>query len=146
MLESEHTALDFLQRYVDEYGISISLADLETLRKGKNSQIRVDKEETFKKKAKIRVDKEAFLLGALDVAEILQENQIYWAFLLGVLDVTEILQENQIYCYLDGDDFTFPKTGTPSEFPPVLRASKFTDSMEKLINNLMNLKKVLGIL
>ncbi|PKC50771.1 hypothetical protein RhiirA1_485401, partial [Rhizophagus irregularis] len=36
-------------------------------------------------KAKIRVDKGAFLLG--------------------VLDVTEILQENQIYCYLD-DDFT----------------------------------------
>ncbi|PKK72625.1 hypothetical protein RhiirC2_742325 [Rhizophagus irregularis] len=28
MLESEHTALDFLQRNVDEYGISISLADL----------------------------------------------------------------------------------------------------------------------
>ncbi|PKC64099.1 hypothetical protein RhiirA1_462894 [Rhizophagus irregularis] len=28
MLESEHTALDFLQRNVDEYGISISLAGL----------------------------------------------------------------------------------------------------------------------
>ncbi|PKY47995.1 hypothetical protein RhiirA4_421842 [Rhizophagus irregularis] len=35
------------------------------------------KEVTFKKKAKIRVDKEAFLLSVLDVAEILRENQIY---------------------------------------------------------------------
>ena len=30
----------------------------------------------IKKKAKIRVDKGAFLLGILDVTEILQENQI----------------------------------------------------------------------
>ncbi|PKY31363.1 hypothetical protein RhiirB3_531548 [Rhizophagus irregularis] len=51
ILESEHTVLDFLQRHVDEYGILISLADL----------------------AKIRADK----VGALDVTEILQENQIY---------------------------------------------------------------------
>ncbi|CAG8634771.1 12996_t:CDS:10 [Rhizophagus irregularis] len=160
MLESEHTALDFLQRNVDEYGISISLAGLE---------------ETFKKKAKIRVDKEAFLLSVLDVAKILRENQIYWAFLLGVLDVTEILQENQIYCYLDGDDFTYQnifrklylfrqlwydqerslakadffeisKTGTPPEIPPVLRAKNFdqrlyVDGYEESLDDVRKLRR-----
>ncbi|RGB41161.1 hypothetical protein C1646_752412 [Rhizophagus diaphanus] len=106
-LGSEHAALDFLQRNVDEYGISISLADLVK-------------------------------------AGFLRNNDR--AFLLGVLVVAEILLENQIYCYLDGDDFTFPKTGTPLEFLPVLRASKFSHFMEKLIDNLTNLKQVLEFL
>ncbi|POG75203.1 hypothetical protein GLOIN_2v1770404 [Rhizophagus irregularis DAOM 181602=DAOM 197198] len=129
MLESEHTALDFLQRNVDEYGISISLAGLV---------------------------KAGFLRRA---------------FLLGVLDVTEILQENQIYCYLDGDDFTYctmnyeaqksrmvgnvtmkdiktffiSKTGTPPEIPPVLRAKNFdqrlyVDGYEESLDDVRNFK------
>ncbi|PKB96883.1 hypothetical protein RhiirA5_434074 [Rhizophagus irregularis] len=35
---------------------------------------------------------------------------------------------------LDGDDFTFPKTGTPPEFPPVLRA-KYTPQTNLNIEN-----------
>ncbi|RGB33663.1 RNA dependent RNA polymerase-domain-containing protein [Rhizophagus diaphanus] len=86
MLESEHTALDVLQRNVDEYGISISLADLIKAGFLRNndrylmnliSLFRIMMLRDIKKKAKIRVDKGAFLLGVLDITETLQENQIY---------------------------------------------------------------------
>jgi hypothetical protein len=86
MLESEHTALDVLQKNVDEYGISMSLADLVKAGFLRNndrylmnliSLFRIMMLRDIKKKAKIRVDKGAFLLGVLDVTETLQENQIY---------------------------------------------------------------------
>ncbi|CAG8557394.1 4924_t:CDS:2 [Rhizophagus irregularis] len=86
MLESEHTALEVLQRNVDEYGISTSLADLVKagfLRNNDHylmnliSLFRIMMLRDIKKKAKIRIDKGAFLLGVLDVTDTLQENQIY---------------------------------------------------------------------
>ncbi|CAG8736740.1 22287_t:CDS:2, partial [Rhizophagus irregularis] len=86
MLENEHTALNILQRNVDEYGISISLAELVKAGFLRNkdrylmnliSLFRTKMLRDIKKKAKIRVDKGAFLLGVLDVTETLQENQIY---------------------------------------------------------------------
>ncbi|RGB35100.1 RNA dependent RNA polymerase-domain-containing protein [Rhizophagus diaphanus] len=86
MLENEHTALDILQRNVDEYRISISLAELVKAGFLRNkdrdlmnliSLFRTKMLRDIKKKAKIRVDKGAFLLGVLDVTETLQENQIY---------------------------------------------------------------------
>ncbi|RIA87188.1 RNA dependent RNA polymerase-domain-containing protein [Glomus cerebriforme] len=86
MLENENTAMDVLQKNVDEYGISASLADLVKAGFLRNkdrylmnliSLFRIMMLRDIKKKAKIRVDKGAFLLGVLDVTETLKENQVY---------------------------------------------------------------------
>jgi hypothetical protein len=86
IFEDERTAIQILQKNVDEYGISRYLADL--VKAGflqKNdpylvnliSLFRIVMLRDLKKKAKIRVEKGAFLLGVLDETESLQEDQIY---------------------------------------------------------------------
>ena len=86
MLMNENTAVDILQQNIDEHGISKFLADLVRagfLQKRDKylmnllSLFRITMLRDLKKKAKIRVDKGAFLLGVLDETETLKENQIY---------------------------------------------------------------------
>jgi RNA-dependent RNA polymerase len=86
MLENENNAVKTLQKNVDEHGISRTLADL--VRAGflqTNDQyllnlislFRITMLRDLKKKAKIRVEKGAFLLGVLDDTQSLKENQVY---------------------------------------------------------------------
>jgi hypothetical protein len=86
MLKNENTAVNVLLHNVDEHGISKSLSDLVKagfLQKRDKylmnllSLFRIMMLRNLKKKAKIRVDKGAFLLGVLDETETLKENQVY---------------------------------------------------------------------
>jgi hypothetical protein len=86
MLKNENTAIKVLQQNIDENGISRSLADLVKagfLRKRDKylmnllSLFRIMMLRDLKRKAKIRVDKSAFLLGVLDESQTLKENQVY---------------------------------------------------------------------
>ncbi|PKY56302.1 RdRP-domain-containing protein [Rhizophagus irregularis] len=86
ILENESTAISVLQHNIDEYGTSKSLA--EYVKAGflqKNdpylinliSLFRITMLRDIKKKAKIRVNKGAFLLGVLDETKSLKENEVY---------------------------------------------------------------------
>ncbi|GBC04988.1 hypothetical protein RclHR1_00060001 [Rhizophagus clarus] len=86
MLENESTAISTLQQNIDEYGISRSLA--EYVRAGflqandpylvnLISLFRITMLRDIKKKAKIRVNKGAFLLGVLDETKSLKEDEVY---------------------------------------------------------------------
>jgi RNA-dependent RNA polymerase len=86
MLKNENTAVNVLQQNIDEHGISKSLADLVKagfLQKRDRylmnliSLFRIMMLRDLKKKAKIRVDKGAFLLGVLDETGTLKEGQVY---------------------------------------------------------------------
>ncbi|RIA90179.1 RNA dependent RNA polymerase-domain-containing protein [Glomus cerebriforme] len=86
IFENENIAVKILQKNTDEYGISRYLADL--VKAGflqKNDRYLVNLISLFrivmlrdiKKKAKIRVEKGAFLLGVLDETQTLKEDQVY---------------------------------------------------------------------
>ncbi|GBC02547.1 hypothetical protein RclHR1_04680008 [Rhizophagus clarus] len=86
IFEDESMAIKILQKNVDEYGISRYLADLMKagfLRTNDPylvnliSLFRIVMLRDLKKKAKIRVEKGAFLLGVLDETQSLDENQVY---------------------------------------------------------------------
>ncbi|GBC00871.1 hypothetical protein RclHR1_00040022 [Rhizophagus clarus] len=86
MLKNENTAINVLQQNIDEYGVSRFLADLVKagfLQKRDKylmnllSLFRIMMLRDLKKKAKIRVDKGAYLLGVLDESKTLNEDQVY---------------------------------------------------------------------
>jgi RNA-dependent RNA polymerase len=86
MLKNENTAVNVLQQNIDEHGVSKSLADLvkagffqkrDRYLVNLISLFRIMMLRDLKKKAKIRVDKGAFLLGVLDETETLKEDQVY---------------------------------------------------------------------
>ncbi|CAG8617752.1 hypothetical protein GLOIN_2v1578121 [Rhizophagus irregularis DAOM 181602=DAOM 197198] len=83
---NETTAINVLHQNIDEHGISKSLADLVKVgflqKRDKYlmnllSLFRIMMLRDLKKKAKIRVDEGAFLLGVLDETETLREDQVY---------------------------------------------------------------------
>ncbi|PKY19633.1 RdRP-domain-containing protein [Rhizophagus irregularis] len=86
IFNDERTAIKLLQKNSDEYGISRELADLvkagflqikDPYVTNLISLFRLVMLRDLKKKAKIRVEKGAFLLGVLDETQSLNENEIY---------------------------------------------------------------------
>jgi len=86
MLKNESTAVKVLQQNIDEHGMTKSLADLvkagflqsrDRYVVNLTSLFSIMMLRDLKKKAKIRVDKGAFLLGVLDETETLKEGQVY---------------------------------------------------------------------
>ncbi|GBB88560.1 hypothetical protein RclHR1_01510011 [Rhizophagus clarus] len=86
IFDDEKTAINLLQKNADEYGISRDLADLvkagflrtrDPYIMNLISLFRITMLRDLKKKAKIRVEKGAFLLGVLDETKSLKENEIY---------------------------------------------------------------------
>jgi len=86
MLKYEHSAIQVLQRYIDEWGVSRRLADMVRagfMRKRDPwlnnllSLFRISCLRDLKYRAKLFVDDGAFLLGVLDETYSLKENEIF---------------------------------------------------------------------
>ncbi|CAI2178873.1 1603_t:CDS:2 [Funneliformis geosporum] len=86
MLKNENNAVTVLHKNIDEHGVAKSLADLvkagflqskDRYLMNLISLFSIMMLRDLKKKAKIRVDKGAFLLGVLDETETLREGQVY---------------------------------------------------------------------
>ena len=86
MLQNEHSAMQVLLRYIDEWGVSRRLADM--VRAGFMRQqdpwvvnllslFRISCLRDLKNKAKLFVDEGAFLLGVLDETHSLKEDEIF---------------------------------------------------------------------
>ncbi|CAG8567884.1 9056_t:CDS:2 [Gigaspora margarita] len=86
MLKSEHMAMNVLLKNADEYGMTRIMSDLvkadflqrkDPFLLNLLALFRIMMLRDLKKKAKIRIDEGAFLLGVLDETNTLKENQIY---------------------------------------------------------------------